>query len=78
LTKLKVSLLREDLEVGVKWLPAWESVVNCQLRVEFCKEGCEDRVREGEESPMLEAIARDQLMKTRQAGKKLSGYCGDL
>jgi hypothetical protein len=32
---------------------------------------------EAEESPILEAIAREQLM-TQQAGKRLSGCCGDL
>jgi hypothetical protein len=27
---------------------------------------------------MLEAVARGQLIKTQQAGKKFSGCCGDL
>jgi hypothetical protein len=30
-------------------------------------------VRETEESPLLEAIAREQPMKTQQAGKGLAG-----
>jgi hypothetical protein len=28
---------------------------------------------EAEESPLLEALARERLMKTQQAGKRLSG-----
>jgi hypothetical protein len=30
-------------------------------------------MREAEESPLLEAVAREWLMKTQQAGKGLSG-----
>jgi hypothetical protein len=33
---------------------------------------------EAEEFPLLEAVARERLMKTQQAGKRLSGCCGDL
>jgi hypothetical protein len=33
---------------------------------------------EAEESALLEAVARERLMKTKQAGKRLSGCCGDL
>jgi hypothetical protein len=58
----------------------WSDPVSCQLRVEFCKGDCEDRTwaREAEESPLLEAVAKERLMKTQQAGKRLSGCCGDL
>jgi hypothetical protein len=47
---------------------------------EFCTGFCEDRtcVREAEESPLLKAVARERLMKTQQAEKRLSGCCGDL
>jgi hypothetical protein len=47
---------------------------------EFCMGDCEDRTweREAEESPLLEAVAKEQLMKTQQAGKSLSRCCGDL
>jgi hypothetical protein len=40
--------------------------------------GCEDRTlaREAEESAMLEAVARGQLMKTQQDGEDLA--CSDL
>jgi hypothetical protein len=50
------------------------------LRVEFCREGCKGRTpaREAEESPLLEATAKQRLMKKQQAGKRLSGCCGDL
>jgi hypothetical protein len=34
--------------------------------------------REAEESPLLEAVARERLLKVQQAGKKLSGCYGDL
>jgi hypothetical protein len=47
--------------------------------VEFFTGGCEDRTsgREAKESPLLEAVARERLVKT--AGwKSLSGCCGDL
>jgi hypothetical protein len=48
--------------------------------VEFCTGGCEDRTcaREAEESPLLEAVARERPVKTQQAGKTLNGRCGDL
>jgi hypothetical protein len=47
-------------------------LVGCELRVEFCTGGCQDRIsaREAEESPLVEAIARERLMKAQQAGKK--------
>jgi hypothetical protein len=37
--------------------------------------GCEERnrAREAKESPLLEAVAREQLMKTQQAGKDFAG-----
>jgi hypothetical protein len=43
--------------------------------VEFCTAGCEDRNwdREAEESPLLEAVASERLMKAQQAGKGLAG-----
>jgi hypothetical protein len=42
--------------------------------------GCEEstRAREAEEFPRLEAVARERLMKTQQAAKRLTGCCGDL
>jgi hypothetical protein len=30
-----------------------------------------------EESPLLEAVAREMLVKTQQDGKRLSGCCDD-
>jgi hypothetical protein len=41
---------------------------------EFCTEGCEERIRahEAEEFPLLEAVARERLVKTQQAGKGLA------
>jgi hypothetical protein len=35
-------------------------------------------VREAEESPLLEAIPREWLLKAQQAGENLSRCCGDL
>jgi hypothetical protein len=35
-------------------------------------------VHEAEEAPLLKAISREWLMKTQQATKGLSRYCGDL
>jgi hypothetical protein len=34
--------------------------------------------REAEESPLLEAVVRERLLKAQRAGKRLSGCCGDL
>jgi hypothetical protein len=34
--------------------------------------------RETEESSLLEAVARERLVKTQKAGKRLAGYCGML
>jgi hypothetical protein len=41
--------------------------------------GCEDRTwtREAEESPLLESVARERMMKT-EGWKRLSGCCGNL
>jgi hypothetical protein len=47
------------------------------LRAEFCRGGCED-AREPEESSLLEAVARERLMKRQHAGKRFSVCCGDL
>jgi hypothetical protein len=46
-----------------------------QVTVEFCKGGCDKRtsVREAGESPLLQAVARERLVKTQQAGKALAG-----
>jgi hypothetical protein len=33
---------------------------------------------EAEESPLLEAITKERLVKTQQASKRISGCCGDL
>jgi hypothetical protein len=35
-------------------------------------------MREAEESPLLKYLARKWLVKTQQAGKRLSGFSGDL
>jgi hypothetical protein len=50
------------------------------LSVEFCNRGSKDRAlaRENEESQLLEALAKERLMKTQQAGNRLRGSCGDL
>jgi hypothetical protein len=58
----------------VKWPLAGE-LVTCQLRVEFCTGGCEAgiREREVEEFPLLEAVVRERLVETQQAGKDLAG-----
>jgi hypothetical protein len=34
------------------------------------------KAREGDESPSLEAVARELLLKTQQAGIRLNGCCG--
>jgi hypothetical protein len=51
--------------------------VSFQLRDEFYMGGYEERnwACEVEDSPLLEAIAREQLIK---AEKRLNGCCGDL
>jgi hypothetical protein len=33
---------------------------------------------EAEESQLLEAVARERLIKAQQNGKRLGGCCGDL
>jgi hypothetical protein len=42
------------------------AVVSCQLRVEFCTRVCKDGIlaRKFQESPLLEAVARERLVKT--------------
>jgi hypothetical protein len=41
---------------------SWGDPVSCQLRIEFCMGVCEDKTlaREAEESPLLEAAARER------------------
>jgi hypothetical protein len=48
--------------------------------IQTCTRGCEDWTwaREGKESPLLETVAREPLMKTQQAGGGLSGCCDDF
>jgi hypothetical protein len=57
-----------------------QDVMQGTRSVEFCMEGCEERTgaREAEKSPLLEAIDREQLVKTQEAGKRLRRCCGDL
>jgi hypothetical protein len=47
----------------------WGDLVSCQLRVKFCTGRSEDRIwaHEAEESPLLEAVASEQLLETLQA-----------
>jgi hypothetical protein len=54
--------------------------MSCQLRVEFCTGACDKRVRarEAKEAPLLEAVAREWILKTQQAGRRLNGCSGDL
>jgi hypothetical protein len=52
-----------------------------KLAVEqFCMGVCEERTRvhKTEDSPLLDVVPREQLMKTQQAGKMLSRCCGDM
>jgi hypothetical protein len=46
-----------------------------ELTVEICKRGCDKSswAREAEELPLLEAVAREPLVKAQQGGKGLSG-----
>jgi hypothetical protein len=46
-----------------------------QLIVQICIGGCEERIWEceAEEYPLLEAVAREQLVKTQHAGKGIEG-----
>jgi hypothetical protein len=39
---------------------------------QFCTGGCEESA-EAEESPLLEAVTRERLVKAQQAGKDLAG-----
>jgi hypothetical protein len=47
--------------------------VDIELTEKFCTGGCDKRTwaRGAEESPLLEAVARERLVKTQQAGKCL-------
>jgi hypothetical protein len=51
---------------GTKLVESW---------VQLCIGGCEDRTwaREAEESPLLEAVARERLVETQQTVKGLAG-----
>jgi hypothetical protein len=35
-------------------------------------------IAKAEESPLLEAVVMEQLLRTQQAGKRLRGCCGNL
>jgi hypothetical protein len=62
-------------EAEKRWCYSW--VVTDK---EFCVGGCDKRTWSGEveESPLLEAVARERLLQIQQAGKILSGCCGGL
>jgi hypothetical protein len=46
------------------------------MTADFCTGGCDKRTRglEAEESQLLEATARERLVKTQQVGKGLENY----
>jgi hypothetical protein len=50
-----------------------DRVVSCQQQ-ELCTGSCKDRIcaREAEESTLLEAVARERVLKTQQAKKGLA------
>jgi hypothetical protein len=52
----------------------WAGQFEATSLVEFCKGGGNKRTwaREAEESPLLEAVARERLVRTQQAGKGLA------
>jgi hypothetical protein len=70
-----------NMQAIIELFSVW-SVPRCYNRevwslvslVEFCTGGCEERTWafEIEESPLLEAVAREWLVKTQQAGKGLA------
>jgi hypothetical protein len=72
----------QSLGVGLKEPGAkanWSAVnrqswSNSDFVRQFCTGGCEERTwaREAEESPLLEAVTREGLVKTQQAGKGLA------
>jgi hypothetical protein len=58
--------------------PCWEVMtrtIEVMSSVELCTGGCEAKTwaRKAEESPLLEAVAEEQLVKIQQAGKGLVG-----
>jgi hypothetical protein len=55
-------------------------LVELSVDKEFCTDSCDKRTcaREAEESPLLEAVTRERLLKTQQTGEMFSGCCGDL
>jgi hypothetical protein len=55
--------------------PCWDVILKGKSQLLGVLHGSEDRTwaRETEESPLLEAVAREQLVKTQQAGKGLVG-----
>jgi hypothetical protein len=63
------------LYVKTDW-PTKPSVLTLKkkrLIIQFCTGGCEERTseREAEEFPILDAVARERLVKAQQAGKGL-------
>jgi hypothetical protein len=75
-SQFKVNLWRDDKGIDMKWPPAWE-LVNWELS--SAQEALKlEPKREAEEPPLLEAVARERLVKTQQIGKRLSGCCCDL
>jgi hypothetical protein len=75
-------LTMQQLEATTKGLfflcGPWRDVISkgrTYLRVQFCTGGCEDRSwkHEAEESTLLEAVARERLVKTQHALKGSAG-----
>jgi hypothetical protein len=60
----------EEKEVGVRWQPTWDAASWIVSWQEFCTVGCDKK--EAEESPSAEAVARERLLETLQAGEDLA------
>jgi hypothetical protein len=64
--------------------PCWDVINKGQSQLiissQFCTGVCEDRTwaSEAEDSPLFETVARERLVKTQQAGRRLSECCGNL
>jgi hypothetical protein len=64
------------LDTKTYWLTDRQSQCDFDFELgQFCTRVCKEKTSasEAEESPMLETVARERLVKTQQAGKGLVG-----
>jgi hypothetical protein len=75
--ELRVSSSSSARKTGKRWRYSYLIVGSWKSWQEFCSGDCDKstRAREAKESPLLEAVVRERLLKTQQTGKRFRVGC---